>query len=42
MIVMLEEIYTRLAGCINLCGLDMWKGNYEFGTVLYGNIIEDL
>lgn len=40
-IVMSEEVYTRLAGCINLCGLDMGKGLHEFGTVLYGNIAED-
>lgn len=40
-IVMSEEVYTRLAGCINLCGLDMGKGLHEFGTVLYGNVDEN-
>lgn len=40
-IVMSEEVYTRLAGCINLCGLDMGKGLHEFGTVLYGSIDEN-
>lgn len=40
-IVMSEEVYTRLAGCINLCGLDMGKGLHEFGTVLYGSVSDD-
>lgn len=40
-IVMSEEVYIRLAGCINLCGLDMGKGLHEFGTVLYGSIDEN-
>ncbi|MBQ3408718.1 MAG: hypothetical protein IJH12_05920 [Clostridia bacterium] len=35
-IVLSEEVYKRLAGCINLCGYNMGKDNSEFGTMLYG------
>lgn len=35
-IVLSEEVYKRLSGCINLCGLNMGKNNNEYGTLLYG------
>ncbi len=35
-IVLSEEVYKRLSGCINLCGLNMGKNNNEYGTILYG------
>ncbi len=40
-IVLSEEAYTHLAGCINLCGFDMGFDNKEFGTILYGKVVDD-
>lgn len=35
-IVLSEEVYKRLSGCINLCGFNMGRSNNEYGTILYG------
>lgn len=35
-IVLSEEVYARLSGCINLCGYNMKDSNNEYGTILYG------
>lgn len=35
-IVLSEEVYRRLSGCINLCGYNIGKNNNEYGTILYG------
>lgn len=35
-IVLSEEVYKRLSGCINLCGFSMGRSNNEYGTILYG------
>ena len=40
-IVLSEEVYKRLSGCINLCGFNMGKSNNEYGTILYGYKRED-
>ena len=37
-IVLSEEVYARLLGLINLCGLNINGENDEFGTLIYGNI----
>lgn len=40
-IVLSEEVYKRLSGCINMCGFDTGKNNNEYGTFLYGYKRED-
>ena len=40
-LVLSEEVYTHLAGCINLCGLSMGVDNREFGTILYGKTVDN-
>ena len=37
-VVISEQVYSRLLGLINLCGLNINGENDEFGTLIYGKV----